>query len=137
MNAHIVSDRERRAELAGSIYVDLVEFAASVPPIPLGWEAGAAGISATIIDGLAAVVELVNGNGQAHAATVARGMIEALLDLALLCNDPNYVRSMILMTQSGVKRRLERELEPDGVLSGPRESVECNLSVAKKQIEHL
>jgi hypothetical protein len=70
-----VPDRQYRAEVAGSIYIDLVDFAASVPPVPVGWHSGAAGI-APIIDGLAAVVELVNGNGQAHTASIGRGMIE-------------------------------------------------------------
>jgi len=41
-----VPDRQYRAEVAGSIYLDLVDFAASVPPVPVGWHSGAAGTAA-------------------------------------------------------------------------------------------
>ena len=49
--------------------------------------------------GVAAVS--VHDHGQAHAATLARGMIESMLDLELVCANPDNIDPLRLMTAQG------------------------------------
>jgi hypothetical protein len=61
----------------------------------------AACLAATLLDSLVAVIHVTKSHGQAQAPTIARGMIEALLDLPLITARPTTLDSLTLSTAEG------------------------------------
>lgn len=47
------------------------------------------------------MIRLVDSHGQAHAPTLARGMIESMLDLEMVCANPEYLKPLRLATAQG------------------------------------
>ncbi len=61
----------------------------------------AACLAATIADGLVAVINVVGSHGQGHAPTLARGMIESMLDLEMVCTNADYIDPLRLAAAQG------------------------------------
>ena len=66
-----------------------------------GASVAAACLAATLLDGLVAVIHVTKSHGQAQAPTIARGMIEGLLDLALITTNRSTLQSLTLSTVEG------------------------------------
>src|SRR5438477_8718707 len=69
--------------------------------ISRGPKLAAACVAATIADGLVAVIHVVDSHGQGHAPTLARGMIESMLDLEMVCTNADYLKPLRLATAQG------------------------------------
>ncbi len=88
----------------------------------------AACLAATIADCLVAVVHVAGSHGQAHAPTLARGMIESMLDLEMLCTNGDYLKPLRLATALGKIKVGERFLAQATMLSSEqRDAVRANL----------
>lgn len=64
-------------------------------------------MAATICDNLVAVTRVVDSHGQGHAPTLARGLIESVIDLELVCDNHDNVKPLMLDTAKGVIRLCE------------------------------
>jgi hypothetical protein len=96
--------REETIQLAQKAYRELAYCLSRAGIAKDDLRAALAGMTiATILDGLAAVNALVPSNGQGHAPSIARGMIEALVDLVLICKSGNYADCLLLRSQQNTR----------------------------------
>jgi hypothetical protein len=106
----------------------------------------AACLAATICDNLVAVVRVIDSHGQGHAPTLARGLIESVIDLELVCDNHDNVKPLMLDAANGVIRVCEAllvdaksadDVERDGLIKRLRQERETVYELGRQGVKPL